>query len=134
MRVFVRIVEARSFTAAANSMDATPGQTSRSVSDLEAHLRTRLLNRTTRRIALTEAGERYYDHCVQILALIEQAEGRRVTKPDDLEAHSCIHLNTPESPMNRGFYPNTDRRRWDCTRCIYRDNTWTQRFAAGWTI
>ncbi|WP_408250248.1 substrate binding domain-containing protein [Paraburkholderia xenovorans] len=77
-------------------------------------------------------------------------------KPDDLEAHSCIHLNTPESPMNvwsfagpngeesisadcatanlRGFYPNTVRRKWDFTRCIYRDNTWTQRFAAGWTI
>jgi hypothetical protein len=74
MRVFVRVVKAGSFTAAANGMDATTGQASRAVSDLEAHLRTRLLSRTTRRIALTEAGERYYDHCMQILALIEQAE------------------------------------------------------------
>ncbi|MFM0306054.1 LysR family transcriptional regulator, partial [Paraburkholderia sediminicola] len=52
MRVFVRVVETGSFTAAANGMDTTPGKTSRAVSDLEAHLRTRLLNRTTRRIAL----------------------------------------------------------------------------------
>jgi DNA-binding transcriptional LysR family regulator len=74
MRIFVRVVEAGSFTTAANRMDATPGQTSRAVSDLETHLRTRLLNRTTRRIALTEAGERYYEHCMQILADIEVAE------------------------------------------------------------
>jgi DNA-binding transcriptional LysR family regulator len=74
MRIFVRVVEAGSFTAAGNGMDITPGQVSRAVSDLEGHLRTRLLNRTRRRIALTEAGERYYEHCMQILALIEAAE------------------------------------------------------------
>jgi DNA-binding transcriptional LysR family regulator len=74
MRIFVRVVEAGSFTTAANGMDLTPGQVSRAVSELEGHLRTRLLNRTTRRIALTEAGDGYYEHCMQILALIEEAE------------------------------------------------------------
>jgi DNA-binding transcriptional LysR family regulator len=74
MRIFVRVVEAGSFTAAANGMDLTPGHVSRAVSELEGHLRTRLLNRTTRRIALTEAGEGYYENCMQILALIEEAE------------------------------------------------------------
>ncbi|MFP3624267.1 LysR family transcriptional regulator, partial [Burkholderia sp. SIMBA_051] len=57
MRVFVRVVDAGSFTAAAQQMHSTTACASRAVSDLEAHLRTRLLNRTTRRIALTEAGE-----------------------------------------------------------------------------
>jgi len=74
MRVFVRVVEAGSFTGAAQHMNTTTAYASRAVSDLEAHLRTRLLNRTTRRIALTEAGERYLQRCEQILAYVEQAE------------------------------------------------------------
>ncbi|WP_168787464.1 LysR family transcriptional regulator [Paraburkholderia aromaticivorans] len=74
MRAFVRVVEAGSFTAAAHHLGSTTAHTSRSVSDLEAHLHTRLLNRTTRRIALTEAGERYLHRCQQILAYVDQAE------------------------------------------------------------
>ncbi|CAN7406705.1 LysR family transcriptional regulator [Trinickia sp. LjRoot230] len=74
MRVFVRVVESGSFTAAAHHLDTTTAYASRAVSDLEAHLRTRLLNRTTRRIALTEAGQRYLQRCQQILAYVEEAE------------------------------------------------------------
>jgi DNA-binding transcriptional LysR family regulator len=74
MRVFARVVEAGSFTAAAQHLNTTTAYASRAVSDLEAHLRTRLLNRTTRRIALTEAGERYLQRCEQILAYVDQAE------------------------------------------------------------
>ncbi|WP_322029644.1 LysR family transcriptional regulator [Paraburkholderia sp. J76] len=74
MRVFVRVVEAGSFTGAAQYLNTTTAYASRAVSDLEAHLRTRLLNRTTRRIALTEAGERYLQRCEQILAYVDQAE------------------------------------------------------------
>lgn len=74
MRMFVRVVEAKSFTAAAQQMNTTTAYASRAVSDLETHLRTRLLNRTTRRIALTEAGERYLQRCEQILAYVDQAE------------------------------------------------------------
>lgn len=74
MRVFVRVVEAGSFTAAAHTLDSTTGAMSRAVSELEAHLRTRLLNRSTRRLALTPAGERYLKRCVQILADVASAE------------------------------------------------------------
>jgi DNA-binding transcriptional LysR family regulator len=74
MRVFSRVVEAGSFTAAAHHLNTTTAYASRAVSDLETHLRTRLLNRTTRRIALTEAGERYLQRCEQILAYVDQAE------------------------------------------------------------
>jgi DNA-binding transcriptional LysR family regulator len=74
MRVFSRVVEDGSFTAAAHHLNTTTAYASRAVSDLEAHLRTRLLNRTTRRIALTEAGERYLQRCEQILAFVDQAE------------------------------------------------------------
>ena len=74
MKIFVEVAEAGSFTAAAHQLDATTGYVSRSVSELEAHLRTRLLNRTTRRIALTEAGERYLNRCHAILASVVEAE------------------------------------------------------------
>ena len=74
MRFFLRVVEAGSFTAAAQQMGATTAQASRAVSDLESHLRTRLLQRTTRRVALTEAGSRYVNRCEQILACVDEAE------------------------------------------------------------
>jgi DNA-binding transcriptional LysR family regulator len=74
MRLFMRVVEAGSFTAAAQQLNTTTAQTSRAVSDLEAHLQTRLLNRTTRRLAMTEGGERYFQRCERILAYIEEAE------------------------------------------------------------
>jgi DNA-binding transcriptional LysR family regulator len=74
MRIFVRVVESGSFTRAAANEAMTTAQVSRAVTDLESRLRTRLLNRTTRRMALTEAGERYLENCKRILADIEQAE------------------------------------------------------------
>jgi DNA-binding transcriptional LysR family regulator len=74
MRVFMRVVETGSFTAAAQQMATTTAHVSRSISDLETHLRTRLLNRTTRRLALTEAGERYLLRCEQIVAYVDEAE------------------------------------------------------------
>jgi DNA-binding transcriptional LysR family regulator len=74
MRMFVRVVEAGSFTAAAQQAGTTTAHASRAISDLESHLRTRLLNRTTRRIAMTDAGERYMHRCEQILAYVDEAE------------------------------------------------------------
>ncbi|WP_207002331.1 LysR family transcriptional regulator [Trinickia mobilis] len=74
MRIFVEVAETSSFTAAARQLDTSTGFVSRSVSELESHLRTRLLNRTTRRLALTEAGERYLVRCQGILASIDAAE------------------------------------------------------------
>jgi DNA-binding transcriptional LysR family regulator len=74
MRIFVRVVESGSFTRAAASETMTTAQVSRAVTDLESRLRARLLNRTTRRMSLTEAGERYLQSCKRILADIDQAE------------------------------------------------------------
>ncbi len=74
MRAFSCVAQAGSFTAAAIQLDTTTANISRAVSNLEAHLQTRLLNRTTRRIALTEAGKRYLQRCEQILAYVEEAE------------------------------------------------------------
>lgn len=74
MRAFVCVAETGSFTAAAARLDLTTSYVSRAVASLETHLRARLLHRTTRRIALTEAGQRYLQRCQQILGYIEEAE------------------------------------------------------------
>lgn len=74
MRAFVCVAETGSFTAAAARLDLTTSYVSRAVATLETHLRARLLHRTTRRIALTEAGQRYLQRCQQILGYIEEAE------------------------------------------------------------
>ncbi|WP_322029283.1 LysR family transcriptional regulator [Paraburkholderia sp. J76] len=74
MRVFARVADMGSFTAAAQHFDMTTAAVSRAVASLETHLQARLLNRSTRRVVLTEAGERYLRRCEQILAYIDQAE------------------------------------------------------------
>ncbi|GGC58017.1 LysR family transcriptional regulator [Undibacterium terreum] len=75
MTAFLRVVDSGSFTAAAIQMDLTTAQVSRLVSDLENHLQTKLLQRTTRRLAVTSVGERYADQCRSILELVTEAEG-----------------------------------------------------------
>lgn len=74
MKIFVAVVEAGSFVAAANRLDISRAMTSKYVLMLEDHLGTRLLNRTTRRLSLTEPGTRFYERSVQILADIAEAE------------------------------------------------------------
>ncbi|HBP46582.1 MULTISPECIES: LysR family transcriptional regulator [Pseudomonas] len=73
MRVFVRVVETGSFTAAAQALGYSTAQTSRLLSELESSLQARLLQRSTRRLALTEVGARYLERCRLILGEIEDA-------------------------------------------------------------
>ena len=68
---FAKVVETGSFARAADRLDLS---VSRQVADLEAHLGARLLNRTTRRLSLTEAGQAFHERCVQLLADLEEAE------------------------------------------------------------
>jgi DNA-binding transcriptional LysR family regulator len=74
MKAFVAVAETGSFTKAAHQLSATLPMISRWIAELESHLRTRVLNRTTRRVALTEAGQRYLKHCREILTLVAAAE------------------------------------------------------------
>ncbi|MGH8849605.1 MAG: LysR substrate-binding domain-containing protein [Casimicrobiaceae bacterium] len=71
---FVKVVEAGSFVRAANRLGVSVSAVSRHVADLETHLDVRLLNRTTRRLSLTESGRLFYERCVQLLADLEEAE------------------------------------------------------------
>jgi DNA-binding transcriptional LysR family regulator len=72
--LFTTVVEAGSLTAAARELGLTKSAVSKALSRLEARLGARLVNRTTRRLGLTEAGEAFYGHCRRILAEAEAAE------------------------------------------------------------
>jgi len=76
MTVFAKIVEKGSFVAAARQARLSPTAVSKHVQALESWLGVRLLNRSTRRIALTEAGEAFYTRCTRILAEIDEASGQ----------------------------------------------------------
>ena len=71
---FARVVESGSFARAAGRLDVSVSSVSRQVADLEAHLDARLLNRTTRRLSLTESGRAFYERSLQLLADLEEAE------------------------------------------------------------
>ena len=74
MQVFAKVVDQGSFAGAAAALEISAAVVTRNVADLEAHLGTRLLNRTTRSLSLTEAGQQYLERVRQILADIDDAE------------------------------------------------------------
>lgn len=74
MQTFVRVVEAGSFSAVAREAGATQSAISKQVAALERALGARLLSRTTRSLALTEEGQRYFEHTQRIVAEVAEAE------------------------------------------------------------
>src|SRR5216684_1902815 len=72
--VFARVVQAGSFTSAAAELGMPKSTVSRKVSDLEERLKSRLLQRTTRKLSLTDVGRTYYDYCARIVGEIEDGE------------------------------------------------------------
>ncbi len=87
MRVFAHVVEAKSFSAAADKLGMSKSLASRHVSALESALSVKLLHRSTRRLSLTEAGAILYEHCARIVqeaALAEQRLARTQSEPAGL--------------------------------------------------
>ncbi|MFP8965719.1 LysR family transcriptional regulator [Pokkaliibacter sp. CJK22405] len=74
MQSFCKVTESNNFAAAAREMNLSPAQISKQISALESHLGVRLLNRTTRKVTLTEAGQAYYQKCRPILQDINTLE------------------------------------------------------------
>jgi DNA-binding transcriptional LysR family regulator len=75
MRLFVRVVERRSFTTAAADLAIPRSTATEAIRSLEARLGARLLDRTTRHVAPTLDGQDFYQRCLSILADVEDAEG-----------------------------------------------------------
>lgn len=76
MSTFLAVIDAGSFSAAARRLGMPLATVSRRVSDLEDHLRVNLINRSTRKLTLTQAGETYYQSCRRLLDDLGEAERR----------------------------------------------------------
>jgi DNA-binding transcriptional LysR family regulator len=74
LTAFVQVVDSGGFSAAGRRLNMSTTMVSNHIQALEDRLGARLLNRTTRKVSLTEVGKAYYDRCTQILAEIEQAD------------------------------------------------------------
>ncbi len=94
MRVFQRVVDDGGFAAAARTLDLSPATVTRLFGDLEQHLGARLMQRTTRKLALTEVGELYLLRVRSILGEIDDAEAAVGSSTQEL--HGTVHvLATP---------------------------------------
>jgi DNA-binding transcriptional LysR family regulator len=74
LQFFVRVSQVQSFTLAAKHLGVPKSSVSRAISRLEGRLGVRLVERTTRSVALTEIGELYLEHCRRVLEEAEQAD------------------------------------------------------------
>src|SRR5437016_11757233 len=103
LTAFVRVVDSGGFSAAGRRLNMSTTMVSNHVQSLEDRLGARLLNRTTRKVSLTEVGKAYYDRAVQILADLEQADdiaGALQSMPrGTLRVYTATHIVQFVSPV-----------------------------------
>lgn len=101
METFAGVVQAGSFTVAAEQLGLSKSYVSKQVTQLEVELDTRLLYRTTRKLSLTEEGARFYEHCKHIMAEADSA------RAEIIESHSNprgkIRITAPQSVIISGI-------------------------------
>ncbi|WP_290872894.1 LysR family transcriptional regulator [Aquabacterium sp.] len=95
MRAFTTVVDAGSFVRAAEVLRLSKAAVSRQVSELEAHLGVRLMQRSTRRLSLTEEGQLFYERSKELLAGLEQAEAELSSR--QAEVAGTLRVNVPLS-------------------------------------
>jgi DNA-binding transcriptional LysR family regulator len=93
--VFVTVVSRGGFARAADALGTSPANVTRYVNELEAHLGTRLLNRTSRTLSLTEGGETLYARCKSILDDVAETEG--LVSSASIEPRGRLRINAPVS-------------------------------------
>jgi len=116
MKVFVKVAEVGSLSGAARILDLSNPSVTRHIADLETYLGARLLNRSTRRLSLTDTGSAYLERCRQLLADLEQATlaaGMHAANPSGV-----LRINAPVSfsvnhlgrllPLYAQRYPNVE--------------------------
>jgi len=95
LEAYVAVVEAGSFSRAAERLNVAKSMVSRRVSRLEGSLRVQLLQRTTRRLSVTTSGREFYEHAVRILAQLDEAE--QAVGDDDAELRGLMRIAAPLS-------------------------------------
>src|SRR6476646_3676473 len=107
LTAFVRVVDSGGFSAAGRRLNMSTTMVSNHVQALEDRLGARLLQRTTRKVSLTEVGKAYYDRCVQILADIEQADdiagAQQSTPRGTLHIYTATHIVQFVAPVVTEF-------------------------------
>jgi len=113
LEVFSKVVESGGFSAAGRRLNMSTTMVSNHVQALEDRLGARLLNRTTRKVSLTEVGRAYYDRCIQILADIVQADdvagALQSTPRGTLRVYTATHIVQFVAPVITEFlaaYPD----------------------------
>src|SRR3954451_9726651 len=111
MRAFTRVIESGSFTRAADSLGMPRPTVTKLIQTLEANLRTRLLNRTTRTVTVTTDGAAYYERVVRLLADLDELDGSMAlsqARPHGrLRIDVSVHARYPDIQIDLGV---TDRR------------------------
>jgi DNA-binding transcriptional LysR family regulator len=92
MTTFVKVVDAGGFSAAARALNMSPSMVTNHIQSLEERLGVRLLNRSTRKVNLTEVGHAFYDRCVRIIAELDDAE--QVAEALQSRPRGTLRLNT----------------------------------------
>lgn len=92
LEAFVRVVERGSFSEAARSLKVSQPLVSKAVADLERHLKTRLLHRTTRSVSPTDAGATYYERVKDLMARLDEADREAITVQNRLQG--LLRINT----------------------------------------
>ena len=116
MTAFVRVAELQSFTQAAASLGLPKSSASAAVAQLEAHLKTQLLFRTTRRVQLTQDGQAYYERCRELLSDFEEVDAMFEQSPARLTGVIRIDMSVslarnfiiPRLPEFLGRHPGVD--------------------------
>jgi DNA-binding transcriptional LysR family regulator len=103
MRVFAGVVDAGSFVGAADALGMSKAAVSRHVSDLEQRLGVRLMQRTTRKLSLTQEGEVFLARCRDILASIEESEAELSTRA--ASASGLLKVSVPVSFATKHLAP-----------------------------
>jgi len=91
--IFVAVAEHESFAEAARQLGRTPAAVTRAIATLESQLRTRLLNRTTRSVSLTDDGARYLDVCKRLLAVYDELQDLEIGS--EAPPHGTLHVTAP---------------------------------------
>ena len=93
LETFVAVAEAGSFTAAADRLNLTKSAVGKAIARLEDRLKRTLFERTTRRLALTDAGDAFYKVCVRVLDEIEVAE--RILSKEEIVPSGRLRVDLP---------------------------------------
>ncbi|MFZ0693277.1 MAG: LysR family transcriptional regulator [Alphaproteobacteria bacterium] len=93
LSIFATVAELGSFAEAARQLNRSPASVTRAVSALEDYLQSRLLNRTTRSVALTDAGARYLENCRRVLAAYDELEAMNFG--DQVQPRGIVNVTAP---------------------------------------